>query len=476
MRPDGRTALYDALVEGIDHLARGSRARKVLVVVSDGGDNASEATLDSVLARARESNAAIYTLGIFDPEDIDRNPGVLKSLARATGGERFLPRSPGEMMQVCERIAREIRSGYTIGYVPPDRDGNYHRVRVDVQPSPSQKMKVRTRPGLFRRGPRDVSPNRAHLIYMTRDALLRWLERGLLAVGIGLAAWCAAVLVEARFHSQLPIPPASRKLKVTQTLILPGDKGGAAPAPAPSAGILIGRLEAPTVKMSATVLEGSDDGTLSRGAGHIEDTPFPGQPGNVGIAGHRDTVFRPLRNIKVGDPMQLTTSDRLYRYKISKTRDRRTRRRLCPRSNQGADADAGHLLSVRLRGARAETIHRSGAAGRQRTTNRDHHSIDVSRVRHTLRPRAMNKERGQDCSWPPRPCGPKGPPYVLRYCFATITVNAPLLSPRSLSFTPRNSRPEAGMPSAWRWLPMPNGVPLFPTLAISAPTGALGSG
>jgi len=152
MRPDGRTALYDALVEGIDHLARGSRARKVLVVISDGGDNASEATLDRVLGRARESNAMIYTLGIFEPEDIDRNPGVLKSLARATGGERFLPRTPGEMLQVCERIAREIRSGYTIGYVPPDRDGNYHRVRVEVQPSPSRKMTVRTRPGYFAAG------------------------------------------------------------------------------------------------------------------------------------------------------------------------------------------------------------------------------------------------------------------------------------------------------------------------------------
>jgi sortase A len=153
---------------------------------------------------------------------------------------------------------------------------------------------------------------------MTRDSLLRWLERGLLSVGIGLAAWCAAVLVEARFHSQLPIP-ASAPLKVTQTLILPGDSGGAAPRPAPLAGTLIGRLEGPTVKMSATVLEGSDDGTLSRGAGHIEDTPFPGEPGNVGIAGHRDTVFRPLRHIQVGDPLELTTADRLYKYKISKT-------------------------------------------------------------------------------------------------------------------------------------------------------------
>ena len=152
MRPDGRTALYDALMAGIGQLALGSRARKVLVVVSDGGDNASEATLDHVLARARESNAAIYTIGVFDANDLDRNPGVLKSLARATGGERFLPRSPGDLLQACERIAREIRSGYTIGYVPPDRDGSYHRVRVDVQPSTSQKTKIRTRPGYFAAG------------------------------------------------------------------------------------------------------------------------------------------------------------------------------------------------------------------------------------------------------------------------------------------------------------------------------------
>jgi sortase A len=154
---------------------------------------------------------------------------------------------------------------------------------------------------------------------MSKDSLLGWVERALLGVGIGLAAWCAAVLVEARFHSQLPIPATGAPLKVTQTLVLPGDSGGAAPRPAPSAGTLIGRLQAPTVKMSATVLEGSDDGTLSRGAGHIEDTPFPGEPGNVGIAGHRDTVFRPLRHIQVGDPLELTTADRLYKYKISKT-------------------------------------------------------------------------------------------------------------------------------------------------------------
>jgi sortase A len=155
---------------------------------------------------------------------------------------------------------------------------------------------------------------------MTRDNVLRWIERGLLTAGVVLGAWCAAVLVEARFHQAVPVAP----LVVTQTAVpvLPGDSGSRASAAAPStpaAGAVIAKLEAPSVQMTTTVLEGSDDATLSRGAGHIEDTPFPGQPGNIGIAGHRDTVFRPLRRIKIGDPLELTTADRTYRYRISKT-------------------------------------------------------------------------------------------------------------------------------------------------------------
>jgi VWFA-related protein len=156
--PEGRTALYDALVAGLEHLDEGTRPRKVMVVISDGGDNASHATLERVLARARTSNAAIYTIGIYDDDDPDKNPGALKSLARATGGERFLPRSPGALLQVCERIAREIRSGYTIGYVPPDRDGVFHRLRVQVS-APGRNLVVRTRPGYFAAGsPKSGTP------------------------------------------------------------------------------------------------------------------------------------------------------------------------------------------------------------------------------------------------------------------------------------------------------------------------------
>lgn len=148
--------------------------------------------------------------------------------------------------------------------------------------------------------------------------MLLWAQRGLIAVGVGLAAWCAAILVEARFHQTAAPPPPP--LTVTQT-VLPGDGGDARASipPMPAAGTRLGRLEAPSVKLSTVVLEGSDDGTLSRGSGHIEDTPFPGQPGNVGIAGHRDTTFRALRNIRIGDALEYKTADRLYRYRISKT-------------------------------------------------------------------------------------------------------------------------------------------------------------
>lgn len=151
---------------------------------------------------------------------------------------------------------------------------------------------------------------------MTTHALLQWTERGLIAIGAGLAIWCAAILIEARFHQAVPLTPP---LVVTQTE-LPGDGHVNAPAAAaPVPGRLVGRLEAPSVSLSTVVLEGSDDATLSRGSGHIEDTPFPGQPGNVGIAGHRDTTFRALRRIHVGDALEFMTVDRLYRYRISQT-------------------------------------------------------------------------------------------------------------------------------------------------------------
>ncbi len=152
LRPEGRTALYDALVAGLEYLDDASHARRVLILVSDGGDNASSATLDAVLARARRSNVTIYAIGLHDPEARDRNPRVLKRLAEETGGVRYLPRSPGVLIQLVGQIAREIRQSYTLGFEAPERDGRFHRLRVQLQGPDVRGLRVRTRPGYLADG------------------------------------------------------------------------------------------------------------------------------------------------------------------------------------------------------------------------------------------------------------------------------------------------------------------------------------
>jgi VWFA-related protein len=145
----GQTALYDAIGKALEQLQTGSRDKKVLIVVSDGGDNASKLGLDQVMKLAEESSAVIYTVGLFDEQDSDRNPGVLKRVARATGGEAFLPGELGEVVAICERIARDIRHQYTFGYAPsnPARDGSYRAIRVLARSNGPGKLSVRTRKG-----------------------------------------------------------------------------------------------------------------------------------------------------------------------------------------------------------------------------------------------------------------------------------------------------------------------------------------
>jgi Mg-chelatase subunit ChlD len=90
----GRTALYDAISLGVDYLSRGSRERQVLVVLSDGGDNASRATRTAAVRKAQASNAVIFTIALIDPLSRDANPALLEELAQASGASRFAPAIP----------------------------------------------------------------------------------------------------------------------------------------------------------------------------------------------------------------------------------------------------------------------------------------------------------------------------------------------------------------------------------------------
>jgi VWFA-related protein len=145
----GMTALYDAVFQARRQLQAGSRDKKVLIVISDGGDNASRHTLPEVLQIAGQSTVLVYTIGIFDDEDADRNPDVLRRLAAVTGGESFFPHETKEVVAICERIARDIRSQYTLGYVSnaPVRPGTYRTIRVVAKAEGYGKLFVRAHPG-----------------------------------------------------------------------------------------------------------------------------------------------------------------------------------------------------------------------------------------------------------------------------------------------------------------------------------------
>jgi len=147
----GRTALYDAISTGINYLLRGTRERKVLVVLSDGGDNASQATEEASVRKALSSNAVIYTIALVIPGVRDANPTLLKELAQASGGESFRPNAgaPHEIAEVLGQIARDIRHTYTIGYTSTNtaRDGAFRRVRVVVRAPPGRPLVVRSRGG-----------------------------------------------------------------------------------------------------------------------------------------------------------------------------------------------------------------------------------------------------------------------------------------------------------------------------------------
>lgn len=146
-RPGGMTALYSAIAEGLDQLARGSNSRRALVVISDGLDNASRITFDDTLRRAQVSNAALYAVGLADPASLLRDPGHLRKLTRATGGEAYFPDDNAAALDSLQHIAADIHQSYTLGFVPSANTKNGGRSRLDVrvQTADGERLTVRAR-------------------------------------------------------------------------------------------------------------------------------------------------------------------------------------------------------------------------------------------------------------------------------------------------------------------------------------------
>jgi Ca-activated chloride channel family protein len=155
----GMTAIYDGLLAGLAKLEHARHTRQVLIAVSDGGDNASRAKLDEALRRVRESDATVYTIALTDPLVVrEGDPGLLKRLAKATGGESYHPRTVDDVPEAFERIAKDIRNAYTLAYAPTASgqtatERRRRAVRVYVRGPQGKVLSVRTRDGYFEKVP-----------------------------------------------------------------------------------------------------------------------------------------------------------------------------------------------------------------------------------------------------------------------------------------------------------------------------------
>jgi len=143
----GMTALYDAVAEGLNHLQLGRSDKKALIIVSDGGDNASKRKYADVLELARRSQAVIYAIGLVDAHE-EENPAVLRRLCKDTGGLAFFPTQGQSVSEISSNIAHDLREQYTIGFTPEKKnDGSFRKIHVEVTAPGRGKLQVRTRSG-----------------------------------------------------------------------------------------------------------------------------------------------------------------------------------------------------------------------------------------------------------------------------------------------------------------------------------------
>jgi Ca-activated chloride channel homolog len=151
----GSTALYDAIIGSLDHLKKGSKEKKVLLIVTDGEDNTSRNSLEKTIREIQKTDTVIYTIGLLSQESkksAKTAKRALTEIALASGGVAFFPENVEDVHAICEQVAHDIRHQYTLAYYPSNsaRDGSFRSVHVDVIPPRGHgKLVARTRNGYY---------------------------------------------------------------------------------------------------------------------------------------------------------------------------------------------------------------------------------------------------------------------------------------------------------------------------------------
>jgi len=157
----GSTALYDAVVGSLDHLKKAHKDKRVLLVITDGDDDASRKSFEYTVKAAQQSNALIYAVGVFSDYDqshdkrmVRHSKKILSELAESTGGAAYFPNNLDEVQPICTMIAHDIRNQYPLGYYPTNesKNGAFRSVQVLVNAKGRGKLSVRTRTGYYAKG------------------------------------------------------------------------------------------------------------------------------------------------------------------------------------------------------------------------------------------------------------------------------------------------------------------------------------
>lgn len=154
--PHGRTALLDAVYLGLQKMRTAKHARRALLIISDGGDNHSRYTKHEVVSQVKESDVAVYAIGIYDhsfpTQEEVFGPALLSNFAHVSGGRAFAIDDPNDLPIVAAEIGQELRNQYLLGYRPQgmQQDGKWHKIRVKLEvPKRVSLLKVRARAGYY---------------------------------------------------------------------------------------------------------------------------------------------------------------------------------------------------------------------------------------------------------------------------------------------------------------------------------------
>ena len=136
VKPFGQTAIYDALILALEHMENAKHLKKAILLITDGVDNSSKHTMSEAIEATKRSRVAVYTVGLLSMSGGQKAEDSLIHIAEASGGRAYFPNNVDEARMHMERVARDLREQYTLGYFPSNRNGGWRSVRVDVLPPP----------------------------------------------------------------------------------------------------------------------------------------------------------------------------------------------------------------------------------------------------------------------------------------------------------------------------------------------------